>query len=85
MSTATLVDIVLAAIVLEAGVLLAVLRHRPARLRAGILAMLAAGAALIITLRVSISGAEAPLLAACLLLSLLAHLTDLYFRLVRSP
>lgn len=74
---ATAVDLILALMVVE-GALLAVYRRRTGRGIAGgeLVAMLAAGAFLLLALRGALTGATAVWIAGCLLAALIAHLVD---------
>jgi hypothetical protein len=75
-------DIALAVMALEALLLYWIVRHRrmAERYRA-LLANLAAGACLVIAVRLALVGAEWPWIAAALAASLVAHSTDLALRL----
>ncbi len=76
-----IVDLILVLVVLEAAALM-VFRRRTGRGVApgGLAANLLAGAFLLLALRCSLAGAGWMAVAACLGLSLLAHVTDLRIR-----
>jgi NhaP-type Na+/H+ or K+/H+ antiporter len=72
------VDIVLAVMLLEAGLLLAYrhrTRHGPSA--AELLSVLVPGVFLLLALRAALVGAGALLISACLLAALLAHVADI--------
>lgn len=76
-----IIDLILALVVIE-GIILAVVHQRWRRgipLR-GVVANLAAGAALMIVVRLALTGAAWPLLALSLFVALLAHIWDLLMR-----
>lgn len=77
-SSGGIVDAILLAVALEAALLLWY-RHRTGRgvPPADLLAMLAAGACLMLALRAALVGAAWPWIAACLAGSLATHLLDL--------
>jgi hypothetical protein len=80
------IDVILALVALEAVALLGLRALRgsgPAPL--GFMCTLLAGAFLLIALRQALAGAAAPLIAGCLLLSLIAHLADLALRWTTAP
>ncbi len=85
-SLGSLIDLILAGVVLEALVLLAV-RRRSGRgpAPAALLASLAAGASLMLAVRLALSADAAAWIPACLIVSLLAHLADLALRWRRAP
>jgi hypothetical protein len=84
--SATLVDVVLGMTVLEAVALLVWCSRTGTGIRApDLLPNLAAGAFLILGLRLAIGGLEWYVIAPCLLASLGAHLVDLARRWHRAP
>jgi len=83
---AALVDLILAAMALEAIVLLALRwRFGGGVAPSGLVANLLSGAGLLLALRLVLSGAALAPIAACLLLALAAHVTDLALRWQRAP
>ena len=81
-----IVDLILAAVAVEA-LLLAGLRYRlgAGPPLAGLLANLAAGAALMLALRAALTGSAWPVVAAFMLAGLVAHGADLALRFRRGP
>ena len=78
LASAAFVDVVLALVALEALVLVVYRRRTGRGIATGeLLANLGAGAALLLALRLALDDAPWPALAGALLLSLLAHVTDL--------
>jgi hypothetical protein len=76
-----IVDLILLAMLLEGALLLALRRRVAPRLDPwGLLAFLLAGAALMLALRVALTGAHWGAIAPWLLLALVAHLADLLLR-----
>lgn len=86
MPLGSLLDLILAGVVVEALVLLA-LRRRSGRgpAPAALVASLAAGASLMLAVRLALSAQGAAWIPACLLIALLAHLVDLGLRWRRAP
>ncbi|WP_375456523.1 hypothetical protein [uncultured Methylobacterium sp.] len=84
-SSGRIVDAILVLVALEAVLLLA-LRLRTGRGPAPLplLCNLASGAALMLAVRAALVGADWPVVAACMLMSLAAHLGDLIPRLRKS-
>ena len=82
MTLVTFIDVVLALVALEAVVLCVIgPRYWPRVSRLSLLAMLAAGAVLMLALRAVARGASLGEMMAWLALALVAHLVDLRFRL----
>ena len=80
-SSGLLADIILAVMVAEALLLLLYRKVTGRGLApADLLAMLLAGACLVLALRAVLTGSGWPVVALCLLAALLAHLMDLYRR-----
>ena len=80
-----IIDVILALVALE-GMALLLWHRRTGRGPAAIplLCNLASGAALMLAVRAALTGATWPAVAACLLLSLVAHASELFLR-VRDP
>lgn len=82
LTPARMVDVALVCVVLEALALWG-LRHRWIKLAraGGVAANLAAGAILMIAVRIALSGGDWGLITLCLVASLFAHVADLWLRL----
>lgn len=76
-----IVDLIVALVVLEAGLLLVLRARRGRGPSAGaLLSNLAAGAALMLAVRAALTGADWPLVAAWLIAALVAHLAEMAIR-----
>ena len=82
LTPARMVDVALVCVVVEA-LALCIMRHRWTKLArpGGVAANLAAGAILMIAVRIALSGGHWGLIALCLVASLFAHVADLGLRL----
>lgn len=76
-----IVDLILALVLVEVAVLLVLLRRRSSSFRLGLLANVAAGASLLVALRLALAGAWWGWIGASLACALVAHLADLTGRL----
>ena len=85
MQSGALADIVIAVMVLEGLLLLALRRSRWRSLRTGdVISMLAAGLFLVLALRAALTGAGWPWIAVSLTAAFIAHVVDLRRQLQRS-